>query len=129
MLARSSTAGLFAAALLAFPADHTAPSYTLQSTGALAVIAPEAFCLRYFSAEHGDRLLVVNLGIRLDLAPAPEPLLAPPAGKRWRMLWSSECVEYGGYGTPRLDQEGSGWHIPAQAAVLLAARDVDEPES
>jgi maltooligosyltrehalose trehalohydrolase len=94
-----------------------------------AVIAPEAFCLRYFSAEHGDRLLVVNLGIRLDLAPAPEPLLAPPAGKCWRMLWSSECVEYGGYGTPRLDQEDSGWHIPAQAAVLLAARDVDEPES
>ena len=37
MLARSSTAGLFAAALLAFPANHTAPSYTFQSTGALAV--------------------------------------------------------------------------------------------
>ena len=37
MLARSSTAGLFAAALLTLPADHAAPSYTLESTGALAV--------------------------------------------------------------------------------------------
>jgi maltooligosyltrehalose trehalohydrolase len=86
-----------------------------------AVIAPQAFCLRFFSEEHGDRLLVVNLGIGLALDPAPEPLLAPPAGKRWQMLWSSECAEYGGYGTPELDAEGAGWHIPAQSTVLLAA--------
>jgi maltooligosyltrehalose trehalohydrolase len=101
------------------------------ATGELdgAVIAPQAFCLRFFSDEHGDRLLVVNLGIRLDLSPAPEPLLAPPAGKRWRMLWSSESVEYGGYGTPRPDAEGAGWNIPAQATVLLAARDVEAADA
>ena len=93
-----------------------------------AVIASQAFVIRYFSDEHGDRLLVVNLGIGLDLAPAPEPLMAPPYGKRWAMLWSSESVEYGGYGTPRLDDESRGWRIPPQATVLLAARDmVKEP--
>jgi hypothetical protein len=37
VLARFSTAGLFAAALLALPADRAAPSYTLESTGAIAV--------------------------------------------------------------------------------------------
>jgi maltooligosyltrehalose trehalohydrolase len=87
-----------------------------------AVIAPHAFCLRFFSDEHLDRLLIVNLGIGLELAPAPEPLLPPPWGHRWHMLWSSEAVEYGGCGTPPLDAEGKGWRIPAQAAVLLAAR-------
>jgi maltooligosyltrehalose trehalohydrolase len=91
-----------------------------------AVIAPDAFCLRYFADGEGDRLLIVNLGIGLDLAPAPEPLLAPPPGKRWKMLWSSESVEYGGYGTPPLDAEGKGFRIPAQVTVLLAARDVEE---
>ncbi len=86
-----------------------------------AVIDERTFVLRYFSRQHGDRLLVVNLGIGLELHPAPEPLLAPPPGQRWRMKWSSECVEYGGYGTPSLDEEGRGWRIPAQSAVLLVA--------
>ncbi len=30
-----------------------------------------------------DRLLVVNLGVDLELNPAPEPLLAPPESKAW----------------------------------------------
>ena len=93
------------------------------ATGELdgAVLAGQAFCLRFFSEEHGDRLLVVNLGIGLALNPAPEPLLAPPSGKRWHMLWSSEDAEYGGYGTPTLDAKGKGWRIPAHSSVLLAA--------
>jgi maltooligosyltrehalose trehalohydrolase len=93
------------------------------ATGELdgAVLDDHAFALRYFSSEHGDRLLVVNLGIGLTLHPAPEPLLAPPAGHRWKMKWSSECIEYGGYGTPPLDAEGAGFVIPAQSTVLLIA--------
>jgi maltooligosyltrehalose trehalohydrolase len=87
-----------------------------------AVLDDHAFVLRYFSRAHGDRLLVVNLGIGLRLDPAPEPLLVPPAGTRWQTQWSSECVEYGGYGTPPLDEEGRGWVIPAQATVLLIPR-------
>ena len=86
-----------------------------------AVLDDHAFVLRYFSTKHGDRLLVINLGIGLTLRPAPEPLLAPPAGRRWKMKWSSECVAYGGYGTPPLDAEGAAFQIPAQCAVLLTA--------
>jgi maltooligosyltrehalose trehalohydrolase len=82
-----------------------------------AVIAPEAFVLRYFG-ETGDRLLVVNLGSDLDLTPSSEPLLAPPRGARWSSLWSSESIRYGGQGTPPLDAT-SKWHIVAEAAILL----------
>src|SRR5207249_3824305 len=60
-----------------------------------AVLGPHAFVLRWFSQ---PRLLVVNLGLDLELAAAPEPLLAPPEGTRWRVLWSSEDPRYGGGG-------------------------------
>jgi maltooligosyltrehalose trehalohydrolase len=86
-----------------------------------AVLGDHAFVLRYFSDDHGDRLIVVNLGVGLTLHPAPEPLLAPPSGRQWKTLWSSECVEYGGYGTPPLDEEGQGFRLPAQCTVLLGA--------
>ena len=52
-----------------------------------AVLAPQAFVLRYFGdgdhAGGNDRLLLVNFDIDLTLAPAPEPLLAPPLDRRW----------------------------------------------
>lgn len=86
-----------------------------------AVLDDELFVLRFFSKEHGDRLLVVNLGIRVHLAPMSEPLMAPPPGCRWRTKWSSECVEYGGWATPELDVEGEGWWAHAQSTVLLTA--------
>ena len=56
----------------------------------------------------------------LRLAPAPEPLLAPPEGKRWQTAWSSEDPAYGGNGTPELDTD-DGWRIPGEATVLLIA--------
>ncbi|MDQ3212422.1 MAG: malto-oligosyltrehalose trehalohydrolase [Acidobacteriota bacterium] len=83
-----------------------------------AVIAAEALVLRYFCAQ-GDCLLVVNLGCDLLLTPAPEPLLAPPAGSRWSPCWSSETVRYGGQGTAPL-HEDEEWHIPGEAAVLFS---------
>jgi maltooligosyltrehalose trehalohydrolase len=85
-----------------------------------AVLAPEAFLLRFFGAEAGDRLLLVNLGGDLDLSPVPEPLLAPPAGGRWTLLWSSELPRYGGQGTPaiRLDEV---IHLPGYCAVVFTA--------
>jgi maltooligosyltrehalose trehalohydrolase len=82
-----------------------------------AILAPEAFLLRFFGRQ-GERLLLVNLGPDRDLTPAPEPLLAPPAGERWEVAWSSETVQYGGNGTPDLQADGV-WHIPGEAAVLL----------
>ena len=82
-----------------------------------AVIAPEAFVLRYFG-EAEDRLLVVNLGGDLDLIPAPEPLLAPPRGAQWSAIWSSESVRYGATGTPAPSATAK-WRIPGGAAVLF----------
>jgi maltooligosyltrehalose trehalohydrolase len=85
-----------------------------------AVLSNEAFLLRYFDEEHSDRLIIVNFGRDLHLAPAPEPLLAPPEGKRWQTAWSSEDPAYGGTGTPELDT-ADGWRIPGEATVLLEA--------
>lgn len=84
-----------------------------------AVLSDEAFVLRYFNDEGGDRLLIVNLGIDLHLDPAPEPLLAPPDNSRWKVLWSSEDPRFGGSGTPALDSEDN-WRMPGHAAVALA---------
>lgn len=98
-----------------------------------AVLSSEAFVLRYFEDHGEDRLLVVNLGIDLHLDPAPEPLLGPPAGSEWTILWSSENPKYGGIGMPPLDVEEAptpkaenqqqdtdvNWRIPGHAAVVL----------
>ncbi|HJR61945.1 MAG TPA: malto-oligosyltrehalose trehalohydrolase [Vicinamibacterales bacterium] len=85
-----------------------------------AVLAAEAFVLRFFGGGAGDRLLLVNLGCDLDLTPAPEPLLAPPAGAGWQVIWSSEAVRYGGQGTAPLNPDRQ-WHLPGECAVLLSA--------
>jgi maltooligosyltrehalose trehalohydrolase len=87
-----------------------------------AVLGPEALGLRFFATEgNADRLLLLNLGRDVPLAPAPEPLLAPPAGCRWEVLWSSESPAYGGLGTAVWIDEGE-WRIPGHASVVLAAR-------
>jgi maltooligosyltrehalose trehalohydrolase len=82
------------------------------------VLGPEAFVLRFFGGKEGDRLLVVNFGRDLHLDPAPEPLLAPPQGKRWRTRWSSEDPRYGGHGSPPLETE-EDWRVLGHAAVVL----------
>jgi maltooligosyltrehalose trehalohydrolase len=83
-----------------------------------AVLGEQAFVARYFSAR-GDRLLLVNLGADLSFSPNPEPLLAPPAGAGWRVLWTSEAIAYGGHGVAPPDTD-AGWLVPGHAAVLLA---------
>jgi maltooligosyltrehalose trehalohydrolase len=83
-----------------------------------AVLAREAFVLRYFGEESDDRLLIVNLGMDLHLNPAPEPLLAPPEGYRWSLLWSSEDVRYLGSGAYVPDSEDN-WRLPGHSAILM----------
>ena len=90
-----------------------------------AVLGAQAFVLRYFGVEGDDRLLVVNFGPDLNLNPAPEPLLAPPAGKVWNAIWSSEDYAYGGTGTPRLETKNN-WCLPGEALVSLAPADPTE---
>jgi maltooligosyltrehalose trehalohydrolase len=85
-----------------------------------AVLAAEAFVLRFFGENLDDRLLIVNLGAAFQYTPMPEPLLAPPSARRWQLIWSSEDVAYGGDGTPPPCEDGA-WQIPAHAALALAA--------
>jgi maltooligosyltrehalose trehalohydrolase len=82
-----------------------------------AVFSTEALVLRWGD----DRLLIVNLGRDLSLSPVNEPLLAPPRGRRWEMIWSSESPAYGGSGTPPLET-AEGWRIPGHAAFVLKAK-------
>ena len=98
-----------------------------------AILSDRAFVMRWFASDPrgpwteelaaGDRLVVVNLGTDLYLRSAPEPLLAPPAGTTWEILWSSDDPAYGGAGTAPLETE-EGWRIPGQATVVLSARRV-----
>jgi maltooligosyltrehalose trehalohydrolase len=96
------------------------PVFRAQRRGDLdgAVLGAEAFVLRFFGGQADDRLLVVNLGRDLALQPAPEPLLAPPEGMVWTILWSSEDPRYDGGGTAPLEGE-DGWQLPGHAAVVL----------
>jgi maltooligosyltrehalose trehalohydrolase len=85
-----------------------------------AVLASEAFVVRWFGPGGDDRLLLVNLGRDLVSESFAEPLIAAPAGTAWRVRWASEHPAYGGQGQPEpLTDEG--WRIPGHAAVLLAA--------
>jgi maltooligosyltrehalose trehalohydrolase len=83
-----------------------------------AVLGERAFALRYFVDGGEDRLLAINLGVDLHLFTAPEPLLAPPEGKCWRVLWSSEDPRYGGSGTPHPETEEK-WIFTGESALLL----------
>jgi maltooligosyltrehalose trehalohydrolase len=99
------------------------PAFARQRADLLdgAVLSGDALVLRFFMEDGLDRLLLLNLGCDLRLAVAPEPLLAPPAGRSWEVQWSSESPQYGGEGTPPVEEEGR-WLLPGEAAVVLRAR-------
>jgi maltooligosyltrehalose trehalohydrolase len=106
---------------------RTDPVFRLQKPHGVdgAVLGAHAFCLRFFADDGAaDRLLLINLGRDLQLAHVPEALLAPPAGCRWLLSWSSEDVRYGGCAVPPIET-AEGWRIPGEAAVVL----VPGPES
>ena len=88
-----------------------------------ATLSEHSFVLRWFDAEHGDRLLIVNLDRELAAGSIAEPLVAPPPGNGWQMRWNSEAPEYGGLGAyePAADHGCGAWRIQAQCAVLLVA--------
>ena len=97
------------------------PVFRAQGAGTLdgAVLGHEAFVLRFFGENAGDRLLLVNLGRDLNLEPVPVPLLAPLTGLRWEVLWSSEDPRYGGSGAPPPEDEEGRWRLAGQSAVVL----------
>jgi maltooligosyltrehalose trehalohydrolase len=100
-------------------------AFRAQTPGAVdgAVLAAEAFVLRFATPrEEDERLLVVNLGADLVDGSFAEPLVAPPAGARWVVQWSSEHPDYGGYGTPPVTTD-QGWRIPGHSALVLRPED------
>jgi maltooligosyltrehalose trehalohydrolase len=84
-----------------------------------AVLGASCCALRYATASGDDRLLLVNLGRDLQPTPIPEPLLAPPDGRRWALAWSSESTRYGGSGTPPIETEEGEWRILGHSTVVL----------
>lgn len=99
------------------------PVFRARGAGGVdgAVLGPEALLLRFFDPgpDASDRLLCLNLGRDLSLPSVAEPLLAPPEGARWTLLWSSEAVRCGG-GTPDL-RLAAGFSLPGHAAVVFGA--------
>lgn len=97
------------------------PAFRTQRPRGLdgAVLGSDAFVLRFFTAENEDRLLVVNLGRDLTLHEAPEPLLAPPAGKKWTVRWSSDDWAYGGSGFVAPENDEGVWRITGESATVL----------
>jgi len=98
------------------------PAFTDPRPDAIdgAVLSDRAFVVRYQQPDAArDRLLLVNLGPTFASPVVAEPLIAPPHGGGWRVIWSSEDPRYGGHGTPRpFDRVRLG--IPAHAALVLA---------
>jgi maltooligosyltrehalose trehalohydrolase len=92
-----------------------------------AVLSGDAFLLRYFAKDGMDRLLIVNFGSDQRLDAAPEPLIAPPRGCAWTLLWSSEDPHYGGSGTPPIET-ADGWMLPGHGAVVLKPVELAEPD-
>jgi maltooligosyltrehalose trehalohydrolase len=87
-----------------------------------AVLDQCAFLVRFFSPNHGDRLLLINLGADLHLDSSPEPLLAPANEHAWTLQWSSEHPRYGGSGTPPVESEEGHWNLPGHSAVLMVCQ-------
>ena len=84
-----------------------------------ATLSDRAFVLRFQQEDPmEDRLLLVNLGPTFQRGAVPEPLVAPPAGARWKLAWSSESPRYGGHGTPPVFDDRR-LAIPGRAAVLV----------
>ncbi len=104
------------------------PAFCSQRPRALdgAVIGPEALLLRCFHDE-GDRLLLLNLGTDLTLGSCSDPLIAPPAGHDWRVIWSSDDPQYGGDGTPPFD--ASQVRLPAHVLLVLAPHVRHDPHA
>ncbi len=98
------------------------PMFSAQRSDRVAgaVLSGEAFALRFIGEAGEDRLLLVNLGHDLEWNPSAEPLLAPPDGTDWQLMWSSEDPRYGGSGTGPIDTRH--WYFPGHTTIVLWPR-------
>jgi maltooligosyltrehalose trehalohydrolase len=84
-----------------------------------ATLGPDCLLLRYAGGDAGERLLIANFGRDLQFSPGPQPLLAPPCGQSWRLLFSSEEAAYGGSGARPWDE--TACLMPGETAIVLSA--------
>ena len=81
-------------------------------------------CCASSARDGDDRLLLVNFGRDLHLDPAPEPLLAPPEGADWRVLWSSEDRALRRLRARCHPDTEDNWRLPGEVdAAVLGAGD------
>jgi maltooligosyltrehalose trehalohydrolase len=102
---------------------RTDPTFAAQKPHSLdgAVLGPACFGLRFFGQDGDDRLLVVNYGQDFKPPCLAEPMIAPPSGRQWELIWSSEDQKYGGGGAVPLETE-QGLYMLGHSACVLAAR-------
>jgi maltooligosyltrehalose trehalohydrolase len=117
---RETNAGIYTLYRDLIKLRHDDPIFAAQDGERIlgAVFADEAFALRFFGEGTDCRLLLVNLGRDINAETISEPLLAPPFGKRWEVMWYSEAPRYGGFWAPPIET-GEGWRIPGHVAVVL----------
>src|SRR5262249_31780929 len=97
------------------------PTFRRQDRSAIegSIIGAEAFLLRWFGEESDDRLGLFNLGVDHEVYPVADPMLAPPTGRKWTLLFSSDEPCYGGVGTAPCGSKC--WRAPGHAAIVLHA--------
>jgi maltooligosyltrehalose trehalohydrolase len=61
--------------------------------------------------------VLVNLGRDLIWTTLAYPLLAPPHGADWKLMFSTGDPKYGGPGVAAMDTRE--WHLPGHAALVL----------
>jgi maltooligosyltrehalose trehalohydrolase len=84
------------------------------------VLGDSAFAFRLSDGARAERLILVNLGRELAFRQSPDPLLAPPEGGGWRLIWSSESVRYGGGGIAPVEPNRA-FRLPGSIALVFAS--------
>ncbi|HZZ28816.1 MAG TPA: malto-oligosyltrehalose trehalohydrolase [Pirellulales bacterium] len=85
-----------------------------------AILSTDCFLIRYFGGDGDDRVIIINFGQKLNYFPIAEPLLAPPADRRWQLLWNSNAPRYGGAGAVTQETE-AGWSIEGESTTVFQA--------
>lgn len=116
--ARNASALCLHRDLLALRRDDPVLARPLKLDG--ATLTEQAFVLR-FTGAHDERLAIFNFGADLQPPIVPEPLLAPPSGGPWQLMWSSEDPAYGGAGARPPVEDEAVWFIQGRAAAILTA--------
>jgi maltooligosyltrehalose trehalohydrolase len=111
--------------LLALRRDDPIFSH-MQRNGAVdgSILGKWSLAVRYFGevgtkTSSEDRLLLINLGVDEHFDVMSEPLLAPPLGKRWMVLLSTEDPKYGGVGFVPPETRDERWRLPGENWRLL----------